>query len=162
VLGKFRCWRCLGVAPIPGFKYSHLNIWRSLRCRELVSWGLLFELVSSRKKIDYQILLEHIFKKSALLKSLCRPSVRPWAISQPLWHLESWNLVHKSVGLTRSMVRSGILESKIWFCGPGVRESGHDLDPFQEKYAFLSITSEHQFLLTKLDMWELVGKVSAP
>jgi hypothetical protein len=44
------------------------------------------EVIQNRQGLsnDIKRFLEHIFKKSALLKSLCRPSVRPSPISQPL------------------------------------------------------------------------------
>jgi hypothetical protein len=88
-------------------------------------------------------LLEHIFKKSALLKSLCRPSVRPSVclsvrlspISQPLWHLESWNFQNKSIGLQWLIVRS-------WILGPWPRspEIWSQPGPLPWKNDFSSIT----------------------
>jgi hypothetical protein len=60
------------------------------------------------------------------------PSVR---FFRPVWHLESWNVENKSVGVCVSIVQSGI-----WIHGLGVQDSGLNQDLLLRKYAFLSIT----------------------
>ena len=86
--------------------------------------------------------LEHIFKKWALLKSLCRPSVCP-----------SVRLSVCALFLSRySTQRAEILNISLLVCasqqygpgfgirGLGVQDSGLDQDPYQEKEGFSSIT----------------------
>jgi hypothetical protein len=107
---------CLGAASSAVLSARKLEFWlphQILGIKSPKTWKFAI-----KKKLQVKPILSifHLWKVKMGSPSVC-PSVRLSPISRPVWHLESWNFEHKSVGVCVSIVRSGILDP--WPRSPG-------------------------------------------